>query len=135
MAIQNFIVPVLGHVCGATTLAAKQFYFVGLNSSGTVEVCVSGDPGLLGVLLNKPGIGEVCQIAGPGSIVPVKMAALIAVGSLVKCHTDGTAVVCGDAAYSTGLNLEASAAAGEYCRCLIWFPNSIADVSLFSNCA
>jgi len=135
MAVQNFIVPVLGHLCGATSLATKQFYFVGLNTSGTVDICNIGDPGFLGVLLNKPGIGEVCQIAGPGSIVPVKMAALIAVGSLVKCHTDGTAIVAGNAAYAIGLNLEASAAASEYCRCLIWFPNSIADVSEFSNCA
>jgi len=141
MAVENFIIPLTG-LLAASDLRTSQYYMVGLNSSGTVTPCVCGgapgaqaDPGFIGVLLNKPNTGEPCEIAAPGSICPVSMGALAAVGSLLYVSTDGRAAVAADTYYTIGLNLEASTAAGQIIRCIIWFPNSIADVSAFSNCA
>jgi len=134
MAVENYIIPLTG-LLAASDLRTKQYYMMGLNSSGTVTPCLSGDPGFIGVLMNKPNTGEPCELAAPGSIVPVSMDAAVAVGSLLICSADGQAAVAADGGYTVGLLLETSAAAAEICRCITWFPNSIADVSAFSICA
>jgi hypothetical protein len=134
MAVANHIIPITGLVAAAD-LSAKQYYLVGIDASGTVNICASGDPALLGVLLNKPTTGQACEIAAVGSICPVSMDAAVAVGSLLICSADGQAAVATDGSYTIGCLLETSSAAGDTCRCITWFPNSIADVSAYSVCA
>lgn len=63
-------------VCGATTLAAQQYRFVKLHTDGTVIISSSQGETCIGVLQNKPAIGEPCEI--------------ICVG-VTKLKTDGTA--------------------------------------------
>ena len=135
MAVANHIIPLTGLVCAGTSLAAKQYYFVALNSSGTVEVCASGDPGMLGVLLNKPTAGQACEIAAVGSICPVSADAALSVGNVLRCSADGQAAAGIDGSYTCGMVMEAADGANNIVRAQIWFPNSVADVSLYSTCA
>jgi hypothetical protein len=132
MAVANHIIPLTGLVA-ASDLSSKQYYLMGMDSSGNVTPCISGDPGFIGILLNKPASGEACELAAPGSICPVSMDAAVAVGSLLICSGDGQAAVATDGTYTVGLLLEASTAASQACRCITWFPNSIADVSAYST--
>jgi hypothetical protein len=132
MAVENFIIPLTG-LLAASDLRSNQYYMMGLNSSGTVTPCLSGDPGYIGVLLNKPNTGEPCEIAAPGSICPVSADAAVSVGWLLICSGDGEVVTAADGGYTVGLALEAATAAHQIIRCITWFPNSIADVSAFST--
>ena len=65
-----------GMTCGATTLAAQQYRFVKLHTDGTVIIASSEGEVVIGVLQNKPAVGQACEI--------------IAIG-VTKLKTDGTA--------------------------------------------
>lgn len=74
-------------VCGSVSLATKQFCFVKLHTDGTVLICAATTDKPIGILQNKPRIGEACEIMVTG-VSKLKMAAASAIDSMIG--TDGS---------------------------------------------
>ena len=75
----------------ATSLAAKQFYFVEITAADTVDACNAATDLPVGVVTNAPAAGETCEIVSSG-IAKVKLGGTVAVNEWVGTHTDGTGV-------------------------------------------
>ena len=119
---------ITGLVAGAD-LSSYQFHYCNLEADGDVNV-TAVQTGGLGVLLNAPVSGAACEIAGPGSQVPCKVAGNVTpglalmvdtgnVGQLVKA-TDDKVVV----AFSKD-----TTASGAKAPILLVGPTTCADVS------
>ena len=76
--------------CGATTLADKQYHYVKLHTDGTVIVASSLGELVIGVLQNKPAVGQACEIVAIG-VTKVRADGVTAVaeGSLLTSDAGG----------------------------------------------
>lgn len=81
---------ITGLACGATTLAAKQYHFVKLHTDGTVIIPTAITDNVIGVLQNKPIVGEACEIVAVGE-TKISAGAAIAIGAIIGTATDGQA--------------------------------------------
>jgi len=95
-----------GMTCGATTLAAQQYRFVKLHTDGTVIIASSQGELCIGVLQNKPAVGQACEIIAIG-VTKLKADGVTAPaeGSLLATDGSGNAdnAVTGD--YALGVAL------------------------------
>lgn len=97
---------------------ANQFKFVKL-SAGKVVLAVLGD-NAIGVLLNKPKLGEQAEV-GIGGVVKVQASAAFAVDAKLMSSADGQAATAVGAAgrHVLAVALQAAAAAGEIVKVLL----------------
>jgi hypothetical protein len=74
-----------------SNLSTSPFRFV-LVSGGNAQVNLGGNgTNAIGVLLNKPDIGEAATVAGAGSVAKVEASAAITAGTLLKSSASGVA--------------------------------------------
>lgn len=92
MATAQPLVPPLSLIAGAD-LSALQFTFVTLNSSGLVVGVTAEGGDSIGVLLNKPTSGQVCEIQPLIGIQKVVAGADLTPGSKVKSDATGKAIL------------------------------------------
>lgn len=78
-------------VCGATTLAAKQFYLVKQHTDGTLIIAAAATDKIVGPLMNKPAVGQAAlvQLHGTAKIIA---GGTITVGAWVTSDGSGKAV-------------------------------------------
>lgn len=119
----------------AEDMRLKQYFYVKMNSSGTIEPMDGGDiVGHMGILLNKPNTGEACIISKPGNTHSLVATDAIPLNALVSITlgtgrgfraTDGLLVV--------GRCTKAAAALGELAEVHCWEARLVADVSTQGN--
>lgn len=80
----------LGFFTAAADLSAKQYYFVKLASSTTVNVCAAVTDKPIGVLQNKPESGEQAVVRVFG-ISKISADATLAAGDVIGTSADGQA--------------------------------------------
>lgn len=80
----------LGFFTAAADLSAKQFYFVKLASSSTVNVCAAVTDKPIGILQNKPESGEQAVVRVFG-VSKVSADATLAAGDVIGTAADGQA--------------------------------------------
>lgn len=78
-------------VCGATSLATKQYYGVCQHTDGTLILAGANGTGLVGVLQNKPAIGAAALVRFLGTS-KVVCSGTIAVGAWVTTASGGTVI-------------------------------------------
>lgn len=78
-------------VCGATTLAAKQYYFVKQHTDGTMILAAAATDKIVGVLQNKPAVGAAALVR-IGGTTKVIAGGTIAVGAYVTSDGNGKAI-------------------------------------------
>jgi hypothetical protein len=115
----QFEIPLFAPGCfkaGAASLAAKQFYFVKLDSAGDIVVCAAATDVPIGILQNAPGVGEACEVMMAG-ISKVSSDAALTIGDQIGTSADGQAdaktVGTDTTEYVVGRVLVASGAAAE----------------------
>lgn len=81
----------LSRPCGATTLAAKQYYIVKQHTDGTLILAAAGTDKIVGVLQNKPAVGAagLVRIGGTSKVVA---GGTIGVGAWVTSDGSGKAI-------------------------------------------
>lgn len=103
--------------------AANQYKFVELNSGGDVTVCNAATDTPIGVLQNRPRLGEMAEVRIFGPTKVQADAALATPGTLIGTSADGQAdaKTLADAGteLAVGRTLTTSGAAGEVIRALI----------------
>lgn len=77
-------------VCGATTLAAKQYMFVKLHTDGTVIICAAATDVPIGVLQNNPAVGEEAEVLVVGGTKLVSGGS-VAIGDIIGTDSTGKA--------------------------------------------
>lgn len=77
-------------VCGSADLDGKQFYAMKQHTDGTIIIAAAATDKLVGILQNKPKIGEAALIRWGGT-TKAKAGGVIAVGAWVT--TDGNGKV------------------------------------------
>jgi hypothetical protein len=119
----NFM-PLTGLICGATTMAANQYYCVALESTAKqVKLSVLPTTPTIGILQNDPAVGEACLISVSG---PTKAAAeaSVAIGDWVAASTTGRVKTTTSANDDiVGRALEASSAAGDIITIMVAVSN------------
>ena len=80
----------LGFFTAAADLSAKQYYFVKLASSTTVNVCAAVTDKPIGILQNKPESGEQAVVRVFG-VSKVSADATLAAGDVIGTSADGQA--------------------------------------------
>ena len=80
----------LGFFTAAADLSAKQYYFVKLASSTTVNVCAAVTDKPIGVLQNKPESGEQAIVRVFG-VSKISADATLAAGDVIGTSADGQA--------------------------------------------
>lgn len=80
----------LGFFTAAADLSSKQFYFVKLASSSTVNVCAAVTDKPIGILQNKPESGEQAVVRVFG-VSKVSADATLAAGDVIGTAADGQA--------------------------------------------
>jgi hypothetical protein len=105
------MITAVGLKCGAASLITKQYRGVKLDGSGDVIVCSAQGERGIGMLLNKPAVGEAAQVALFGT-VPFNADALVAVGAPLTVQNDGQVMTAGAGDYVWGFCLIAAGAAG-----------------------
>ena len=80
----------LGFFTAAADLSSKQFYFVKLASSSTVNVCAAVTDKPIGILQNKPESGEQAIVRVFG-VSKVSADATLAAGDVLGTAADGQA--------------------------------------------
>ncbi len=107
--------------CGATTLVAQQYRFVKLHTDGTVIIASSLGEVCLGVLQNKPAVGQACEIIAIGvTKLSADGTATPAEGSLLTTDASGDAENAVTGHYVLGVALTTPGAnAGELFSALI----------------
>lgn len=80
----------LGFFTAAADLSAKQYYFVKLASSTTVNVCAAVTDKPIGILQNKPASGEQAIVRCFG-VSKVSADATLAAGDVIGTAADGQA--------------------------------------------
>lgn len=78
-------------VTGATTLAAKQYYIVKQHTDGTAILSAAATDKHIGVLQNKPGVGQAALVRFLGT-TKVVAGGSISVGAWVTADSNGKAV-------------------------------------------
>lgn len=113
----------------AADLSSYQYYYVMINSSGTVALA-NAQTGGLGILLNKPIAGQVCEIAGPGSIVGAHCGGTTGAGDMLMVETGdaGKLIKATNGLVNVARALEAGAD-GSVTRVYVCEPNESVDVS------
>lgn len=99
---------------GAASLATSRYYFVKQHTDGTAIIAAAATDSIVGVLQNKPGIGEAA-IVRFGGTSKVIAGGTIAVGAHVTSDAAGKAIAtttAGDVVKGVYLGT-ASAAAGD----------------------
>lgn len=120
---------ITGLLAGAD-LSSYQYYYVMIDSAGVVQVA-NAQTGGLGILMNKPESGQVCDIAGFGSVVPAHGGATFAAGDVLMVETGdaGKLIKATDGLCVVGMALEAGAD-GSRTRVLLFPPTDCDDVSV-----
>ncbi|MEJ2218986.1 MAG: hypothetical protein P8099_20565 [Gemmatimonadota bacterium] len=77
-------------VCGATSLATKQYNFVKLHTDGTVIICAAATDVPVGVLQNAPGIGEEAEVLIVGG-TKIEIGGAINEGEVIGTDSAGLA--------------------------------------------
>ncbi len=78
-------------VCGATSMATKQYYIVKQHTDGTAILAGVNGVGAVGVLQNKPAIGAAALVRFGGT-TKVIAGGTITVGAWVTSDTNGKAI-------------------------------------------
>ena len=78
-------------VCGATTLAAKQYYCVKQHTDGTLILAAAATDKIVGVLQNKPAVGAAALVRMGGTTKAVA-GGTISVGAWVTSDSNGKVV-------------------------------------------
>lgn len=78
-------------VCGATSLATKQYYLVKQHTDGTAILAAAGTDKIVGALQNKPAIGAAALVR-IGGTTKVVAGGTITVGAWVTSDASGKAV-------------------------------------------
>lgn len=78
-------------VCGATTLAAKQYYIVKQHTDGTMILAAAATDAIVGVLQNKPAVGSPALVR-MGGTTKVIAGGAINPGAWVTSDGDGKAI-------------------------------------------
>lgn len=78
-------------VTGATTLIAKQYYFVKQHTDGTLILAAAATDKIVGVLQNKPAVGAAALVRFGGT-TKVVAGGTISVGAWVTSDSNGKAV-------------------------------------------
>ena len=108
---------------GDLSAEANQYKFVELNSGGDVTVCGAAGDLPIGVLQNRPKLGEQAQVRVLGVTKVQADAALATPGAFIGTSADGQAdakaLTDGGAEYVVGRTLTASANAGDVIRAII----------------
>lgn len=112
MAYETNLVTI-GTLTAAADLSSKQYHFVSLASSTTVNVCSAITNSPIGILQNKPESGEQAIVAVSG-ISKVVADGTIAAGNFIGTSADGQADAIGSGTdttvYVMGQGLEAGTA-------------------------
>lgn len=82
------MVKLAGLKCGAATLIAKQYYGVMLDGNGDVIVCAAQGVRGIGILLNKPAVGEAAEVAVLGQ-VPFSASVITAIAAAMTNEAGG----------------------------------------------
>ena len=78
-------------VCGASSLAAKQYFIVKQHTDGTIILAGANGTGAIGVLQNKPAVGAAALVRFLGTS-KVVAGGTIAVGAWVTSDTNGNGI-------------------------------------------
>lgn len=78
-------------VCGASSLATKQYYIVKQHTDGTMILAAAGTDKIVGVLQNKPDVGNAALVR-IGGTTKVVAGGTISVGAWVTADSNGKAV-------------------------------------------
>ncbi len=104
------------------TAEANQYRFVKLDGSGRVVLCAAVTDKPIGVLLNRPQLGEAARVACAG-MVPLRGSEALTIGASVGTSADGRAqivtVVTEATVYLAGTVLKPSGAADGIATALI----------------
>ncbi|MCK4795506.1 MAG: hypothetical protein KAV87_67875 [Desulfobacteraceae bacterium] len=95
----------------AADLSGDQFKFVKMTATG-VALCGLGEAAI-GILQNKPTIGQACTIFGIGSTSKVVASAALAIGVSVTPNAAALAVGALTTNYIAGVLLTATGASGD----------------------
>lgn len=106
----------VGNFTAAADLSAKQYYFVKLASATTVDVCSAVTDLPIGVLQNKPTLGQPAEIVVLG-VTKINVDADLAALDFIATSADGQAqtftVGTDTTAYGVGRCITEPGAAGE----------------------
>lgn len=105
MAYENIRDTIEGLEAGAD-LSANQFHIVKLDASGNVVLGAASTDVVLGVLQNKPLLGEAVCVAKGGVSKVLCGAVSVAVGDLVASNASGLAATAGGGDNAVGIALE-----------------------------
>lgn len=115
MAYEGPHVLKLTGVTASADLSGKQFYFVKLSGTNTVDVCSNVADVPVGVLQNKPTSGQEAEVVCIG-VTKVSGDADLASGNLIGTSADGQAAAYSSAAaqtkYCVGQVIQDNGAAG-----------------------
>lgn len=78
-------------VCGSTTLITKQYFAVKQDTDGTVILAAAATDKIIGVLQNKPAVGQAALVRWLGS-TKMKAGGVLTVGCWVTSDSSGQAV-------------------------------------------
>lgn len=78
-------------VCGASSLAAKQYFLVKQHTDGTLILAAAATDKIVGVLQNKPAVGAKALVRWGGTC-KVVAGGTISVGAWVTSDANGKAV-------------------------------------------
>jgi predicted RecA/RadA family phage recombinase len=109
----------LGTLVAHADLTSAQYCFVAVNSDGEAILPAGSGGVVIGVLQNKPNVGEPCEIMVNGvSMVKASGAGVTAGDLIMATATTGVATTETGAVISVGVALE-TAASGVLFACLI----------------
>lgn len=110
MATEGACIKVPSLVCGSVSLATHQYKFVKIGvDDKTVELVSSPADRPIGVLQNKPGVGESAEVVGFGmtKVIAGETIAHAAAGQLVGADADGLLALAVDNEIAMGICMEA----------------------------
>lgn len=113
-AFEGQQIKAVGLVCGAASLATKQFHAVKLAADGTVVVCAAVTDKPIGILQNAPTVGQEAEVCVFGQ-TKVNSDAALAVSDSIGTSADGQLAaytVLDTTKHIIGIVVQASGAAG-----------------------
>ena len=111
-----------GIMIAAADLSAAQFKMVKVTAALTVNLATVKGEGIIGILQNKPKLGEPCDVMHVGISKLVTGAGNLAAAAQYETDTDGTGVTAEVGKVSPGSVLM-GASAGELATVTIGLPN------------
>lgn len=102
----------------AADLSTHQFKFVKVTGANAVNITTAGTDFAIGVLQNKPVLGQACEVETQGTTKVVAGAA-VAAGVGVMSDATGRAITATATNKVQGIALEAAAGAGELITVLL----------------